>query len=945
MDDKILNDLNQEQQEACTRTEGAIRLIAGAGSGKTSVLTRRVAYISKEKNIEPYRILSLTFTNKAADEMRSRCSKLLKCKPNELSMMTFHSLALAICKEEMPRYMGWTNGVSVGNMPFYMYAELAVDELAPSGAIDENIRTYLKKRLANYISKVKNDGNYIKYYDTHNVPDVEISNPLEVYQYEKEKEQLQAERTRAIGRKRYLEQNIKKKNNPNLRTKNGETLEELDEIIEKLRHVTNSDILSPTATWALKAISLSGKVGVLTFDNLIDCALYLLSTYSEVLEKWQNKYDYIQVDEFQDTDLKQLKIIKLLYGRTENLFVVGDPDQSIYSFREGTDAEIFNQLMEYIPNLVTIYMHNNYRSSSEIVSIGNSVITLNKNRIRKDLISMSHSGEKIKILTADKVEGSYNISKLATKEFNEIQKLIANGVSPNDIAILYRDLNSEVTKELVDMLSKTDIPLDNQLIRMEYGSELLKNIENIYKFMFLRNQGDKRDADRFFNNFIGSINPTPTNFIFADEVYARLSELKDGGAIVKYISSLYMKLKYAEPESAVNSKRNPATHEESLSNLENSYNKWIHLTPKEKWAACTDESTLRTKTEEHTDGLHIMTYHAAKGLEYAYVIVNDIDTTSLLKLRPKDDIDVLEETVRLAYVAITRAKIGLIIGLSTPNSPYIAISKQDFVTWDNEEFKEELLLAGTATYTDKFKELAQARAYAVKYVDLGERKSSHPRTGDIIGTVLLIPYKGENYILRLKRMPPTKLPDTVTEFRINDDSILSMELEGAYLRADVTNAKDINWIDRHYEDDNFLDFPIAQKYLMPLIEKDIRSTAEYKEDLAEKTRMLYNRLGKRDESVVLYGEKPIDKNSKPYIPFSYEEFIGLNQEKRQYKNITFCRIDYLNLTKDICTLLSNLGRETLQIRQLIFEISGNNRICLTNPSKLKDWKYWKPNNL
>ena len=100
----------------------------------------------------------------------------------------------------------------------------------------------------------------------------------------------------------------------------------MDEIIEKLRHVTNPDILSPTATWALKAISLSGKVGVLTFDNLIDCALYLLSTYSAVLEKWQNKYDYIQVDEFQDTDRKQLKIIQLLYGRTGNLFVVGDPD-------------------------------------------------------------------------------------------------------------------------------------------------------------------------------------------------------------------------------------------------------------------------------------------------------------------------------------------------------------------------------------------------------------------------------------------------------------------------------------------------------------------------------------------------------------------------------------------------------------------------------------------
>ena len=934
-----LTELNEEQLRACTSTDGAFRLIAGAGSGKTFTLTKRVAYIVDTKKINPSRVLSLTFTNKAAEEMKERCAKLLHCDKEELNMMTFHSLALKICKEDMPKYMGWKNGVQVGNTPFYMYAELAVNALAPEGIADETIRDYVKRRLAGYILKVKNSDDYIKYFDVTKDLDVTPANILEVYHYEKQKEDKGGLRQKALYRKKALEKAIKEQNNPSLKSKLGESMQELDDLIVSLAHYHNDMVLSPTATWAIKALNLAYTVGSLTFDDIINCALYLLDNYPDVRMKWQSKYDYIQVDEFQDTDWKQLMMVKHLYARAGNLFVVGDPDQSIYSFRKGVDSQLFNNLPEYIPHIVTIFMQNNYRSSKNIVSAGNSIIKLNRNRIVKDLVSQSSGANAdVEILSDTESES------LADKEYHLIQDLLKE-YTPNDIAVLYRDMNSEVTQELVTKLESLDIPLDNQLVILEYGADLLKNIDNLFKFKYLRDNGDYKGATKYFNNFIAIIKDSPADFLFMDDVYEKLSACWDNSEdAVKLICDYYMRLKYKDPYSNVNIRKNPYNHRECADRLIEEIDCWKEKPDSQKFAECSDENMLITKTENHAEGLHIMTYHASKGLEYKVVIVNDMDNSSLLKLREGEKLETLEETVRLAYVASSRAKERLYIGLSDANSPY-AYRLQDLAKWDVAEFKEKNREFGETEYISQYDNLAKTTIYAIRYKDLGPRKSTFPKDEDVTGTVIKVPYKGEMYLLRLSITLPG-IKDVITEYRYNNAYRLGLELNGAYIKVNVKDMQDASWMIGNYEDDDFVKSSRVQKYLAKVADKNMRDNPIYMQELGKDTNDIYSGIVAQEKNDVVLalgsGVMPIDRNMKPYLPFTFTEFKSINNTRRNDRQGKPARILHLNLKKDVCTLERDGVVDNFKVRQIVFEITSNVRYYLTNPSMLKDWKYWSP---
>jgi len=936
-----LETLNEEQHKACTSVDGAFRLIAGAGSGKTLTLTKRVAYIVKSKHIDPSRVLSVTFTNKAAAEMRERCAKELSCDESSLNMMTFHSLALAICKEDMPEYMGWKYGVGAGNTPFYIYAEKVVDKLAPKGMVDDNIRDYVKRRLANYISKVKTSDDYVKYYDTTIEADIEPANILEIFQYERQKEANGDARKKAIARRKNLEKAIKEKGNPKLQTKFGESLQDLDNIIERLAHKHDEISLSPTSTWAIKALSFAREAGSLTFDDMINCALYLLKNKPEVRLKWQSRFDYIQVDEFQDTDIRQLNIIKELYERTGNLFVVGDPDQSIYAFRKGVDSSLFNNLGEFIPNLVTIFLKTNYRSTKEIVEASNAVIKLNRNRIQKDLVSSSsQKSQEVEVLSAkDEDEGG-----LAAKEFDRIKALLLK-YKPSEIAILYRNVNSVVTQELIAKLEADNIPLDNQLIKLEFGSDLLQHIKDLFKFKFLFDMGDKRSAEKFFNNFIASTKEEPADYLFMSEVYRELSDVwEDEGEIVDLICSYYMRLKYKDPTSSLNAKKNPALYEECREPLKESIREWKSLSDNEKLMNCSDEKMLESATENHKDGLHIMTYHASKGLEFKVVIVNDMDTGILLDKKSTSDFTILEETARLAYVAMSRAKEKLIVGLVKADSPY-AYQIQNLAKWDDNNFKAENATHADNSYKEAYKNLAEVKAYSIKYCDLSKRKSSNPKTGDIVGTLLIIPYEGELYLFKLP-LGMARPNNVVTEYRLNNIYRLALELNLAYVGITVNDTDDATWMINHYGNAGFIDSPTVKKYLTALIKNNPRNSDEYCRNLENETTMIYNSIIEgKDTSNALEAEKPIDKNLKQCVPFTYQEFLNINNSLKEDKVGIPIRIAGLSTKKDVCLVEGDGISDSVKISQVVYEITSNIRYYLTNPSILKDWKYWGPEKL
>ena len=351
----MLNDLNDKQLEAVKITEGPLLVLAGAGSGKTKVLTTRIAYLIKEKNIDPYNILAITFTNKAAKEMKERIINLIGSVGYSMQISTFHSFGLSIIKDNY-ELLGYKPNFTILDSDDTL---TLIKKILKDMNIDPKI--YNPKAIKNSISSAKNELIDSKKYSKYVGSDFEAI-VLDVYkQYE-------------------------------------------------------SRLISNNA---------------LDFDDLLMKPIELFTNNPSVLKEYQERFKYILIDEYQDTNEAQYLLTKMLSAKYKNICVVGDDSQAIYSWRGANYRNILNFEKDYKDTKV-VYLEENYRSTKTILNAANSVIKNNIDKKEKNLWTNNEEGVKITYHKAlSEVDEACYVR-------DEIKKLIKDGISPSDIAVLYR---------------------------------------------------------------------------------------------------------------------------------------------------------------------------------------------------------------------------------------------------------------------------------------------------------------------------------------------------------------------------------------------------------------------------------------------------------------------------------------------------------------------------
>ncbi|KND47998.1 MAG: DNA helicase II / ATP-dependent DNA helicase PcrA [Parcubacteria bacterium C7867-006] len=596
MEDKkyYLNSLNSEQKKAVLATEGPVLIVAGAGAGKTKTLTHRILHIIAS-GVSPERILAITFTNKAAREMRERVMSLLENDTNLAHLRkrapfisTFHSLGVQIIKEN---------------------AEIL--KLPRHFSIFDTSDT--KKTLKDVLTKVGLDP----------------------------KEHLERVRHIISGEKG-----------------RGVTVSEYE---ERASYDFNSEMTKKV--WVLYEESLK-KEHALDFDDLLLKTLKLLEKYPDVLTKYQERFLYIHIDEYQDTNKVQNSIVEMLARKNRNICVVGDTDQNIYSWR---GAEIKNMLHfeRSYPEVQTFFLEQNYRSTKNILAVANEIIEKNNFRIPKKLFTENDSGEKIGLF-----EGRNEIDEahfIALKS----KWLIENGVKADHIAVLYRaNFQSRV---LEDAFLSYGVPY--QMLGTKFFER--KEIKDMVSFIRASlNPENVSDFARIINIPARGIGKTTLQKIME----GKESELPESMKIkINNFRKMLLDfknvlttekpseaLKYIVKKSGIEDSLKTGLEEdtdrlENIMELVTLATKYDELTPEEgieKFLTDTSLASDQDSLDGEKTGVRLMTVHASKGLEFNYVFIcgleNDLFPHKGMGESRKSGEDAEEER-RLFYVAVTRA--------------------------------------------------------------------------------------------------------------------------------------------------------------------------------------------------------------------------------------------------------------------------------------------------
>ncbi|MBQ9031208.1 MAG: UvrD-helicase domain-containing protein [Parasporobacterium sp.] len=601
--------LNQEQTEAVTSTEGVIRVIAGAGSGKTRALTHRFAFLVNEMGILPGNILCVTFTNKAANEMRQRIHNLIG--DNDTGYInTFHGFCVTILQEDSYAVQYPKSFVVLDNSDIDSMLRIIYEERG----LTLRDRTFADARDMIEIQKLFRKPEY--YLD---MIDMSLETLREKYE--------QAEGTDDIIFYGYLYQ--EKKN-----------------------------------------------FG-LDYNDLIKFCLYIFRTSESIRMKWQKRLEYIMIDEFQDIDGLQYELMDVLCGYHGNLFVVGDPDQTIYTWR-GANIKYLLELDKAYRNVKTILMLKNYRSSPQILAAVNSLISRNRKRIPKLLEPMRGDEEKVQFYFAP------NAAKESEWIAGKIRALHEQGISYREMAVLYRA--HFVTRSVEDALLKEKIPYHiysgvqffgraeikdalSYLRMIAAGDDLsFRRIANIPK----RNLGRRRMefleqyAREHECTLYQALCKTSDQEIFRGtkarefiRLIERFSAEQEGRQISDLLSAILNESGY---EMMLRTEGN----QERLDNLAE-----LKQSVYEYEITCGEETGLQhylnhialftnTDLEETSDKVRLMTVHAAKGLEFPYVFLCGMNE-GIFPSGKIRDLDGMEEERRLAFVAMTRAEKRLFL--------------------------------------------------------------------------------------------------------------------------------------------------------------------------------------------------------------------------------------------------------------------------------------------
>lgn len=624
--------LNNEQKKAATFKDGPCLVIAGAGSGKTKVLTTRIANLI-ENGVKPYNILAITFTNKAAGEMRERVNNIINA--HDAFIGTFHSFGLKIIRENSALF----NLTSAFTL------------------IDTEDQTSIIKKIMKDINItdkmispafIKSKISFIK---NNMLSDSEIANFL-ISENEK------------IAVKIYYEyEKILKRNN------------------------------------------------TLDFDDLLKKPVELFNSNKEVLEKYQDKFKYILIDEYQDTNEVQYKLVKLLSKKYLNLFVVGDPSQSIYAFRGANYQNILNFEKDF-KGCTVIKLPQNYRSTQTILDAANEVISHNKQRKDLDLFSDLGQGVKIKYIR------TFNDSMENKRVVDEIQKLYEEGYNRKDMAIFYR--TNAQSRSIEDALVKANIPYK------VFGSFYFykrKEIKDLLAYLKLianpsddvslervinepkRKIGDKtienlREKARSLNISMFEAIDSGKELEFKNLILNLIEISKDTsitGLIDKTLELSKMKETYENDKSLESDIRL-----ENLMEFRSVSETYEKETGNVNLSDFLMEVSLVSDAAEYSldaDAVTLMTVHSAKGLEFKIVFIIGLEENIMPISKALYDDEELEEERRLMYVAITRAKEKLYLlnagrrmlyGNMQMNPPSRFISEISDNLLDKEETKNEM---------------------------------------------------------------------------------------------------------------------------------------------------------------------------------------------------------------------------------------------------------------
>ena len=616
-----LQGLNQPQQDAVQHINGPLMIIAGAGSGKTRVLTYRTAYLI-EKGIDPFQILLLTFTNKAAGEMRERIEKVIGNDAKNLWMGTFHSVFAKILRFD-GKHLGYTSDFSIYDTDD---SKSLIRSIVKERGLDDKI--YKPNVVFNRISGAKN---------------------------------------RLIGPEDYM-------NNPVITA---------DDTAAKLPEMGKLYKIYATRCFQANAMD---------FDDLLFNTNLLFRDHPAVLDKYQRKFKYVMVDEFQDTNVSQYLIVKKLSDISRNLCVVGDDAQSIYAFRGASIDNILNLEKDY-PNMTTIKLEQNYRSTQNIVEAANSIIAKNKNQLKKNVFTENEEGSLIELIKAssDNEEGRL----VSTHIFESKMNL---GLRNTDFAILYRTNAQSRTFE--ESLRKLNIKYRIIGGLSFYQRREIKDL--LAYFRFTINQNDEEAFKRIINLPKRGIGDTTIAKItitaseqqvpiwqvvsnikqyqagrFADTIegFADLiksfkimaeSGKKDAYEVASHIAKSSGLLKELHEDKTVEG----LSRYENVQELLNSIKEFVDnpdegVEDKNLNTFLQNVSLMTTADQDDPDGdndrVTMMTIHGAKGLEFNHVYVVGMEEDlfpSQMMLQSRAD---LEEERRLFYVAITRAEKKLMM--------------------------------------------------------------------------------------------------------------------------------------------------------------------------------------------------------------------------------------------------------------------------------------------
>ena len=595
-----ISDLNANQREAVLDDSKYLRIVAGAGSGKTRVLTMRIVHLIEEENVYPNKILAITFTNKAANEMKERIRQMLQNEVTQPWISTIHSLCVRILREDIT-CMGWPKNFTVLDADDQ---KTILKEAYKQIQIDAN--TYPFGSMLDYISNNKG-------------AEISVDRAFELAG------DFSGDKTKAEVYKYY----VKRQND----------------------------------------------MYALDFDDLILWVVRMFKTYSEVLTKWQNRFSYIHVDEFQDIDKIQYKLIKQLTGPFNHLYVVGDPDQTIYSWR-GADVNIIMNFEKDFKGVKTIMLNENYRSTSCILNGANSVIRNNKNRLDKELFTSRTSNEKITHFASasDEYEAAYVA--------NKISELHRDGKAYKDIAVLYRSnyLSRSIEKALLDQRIPYIIYgglrfYDRQEVKdalcylrlVVIGDDLaLQRVINKPK-RGIGNKTMELIADTARNENKTMLEVLETENIFSGKAKVTLNDFVNKVNRWKKMAESKKIETFALFETILDESGYKAMLEEdhetdrleNLKELIDDIKEFTENYPDSSLDEYLQQVSLYGDREETMSGdyIQLMTVHAAKGLEFDTVFVTDMNDGIFPNERAMNEGSRgVEEERRLAYVAFTRAK-------------------------------------------------------------------------------------------------------------------------------------------------------------------------------------------------------------------------------------------------------------------------------------------------